>query len=101
VVAGYEYDPRALARLAQDLLQDVVVGLRPDRAASDAPKVDDVADEVDRLGVVFFQEIEKEIGLCRPRPQMHVRYEQRAVFGHAEPFRAILENSSSNPLAGP
>ena len=91
VVAGYEHDARALARLAQQLLDDVVVRLRPDGAAPDPPEVDDVAHEVDGLGVVFLQEIEQQIGLRCPRPQMHVRDKQRAIFGHAGPFRAMLQ----------
>ena len=50
VVAGDVDDARALARLAQQLLHDVVVRLRPVPALLQPPAVDDVADEIDRLG---------------------------------------------------
>ena len=45
VVAGNEDHPRALADLAQQLLDDVVVGLRPVPVALELPAVDDVADQ--------------------------------------------------------
>src|SRR5262249_55200459 len=44
-------DPRAFARLAQDFLDDVVVGLRPVPAGLELPAVDDVADEIDQVGI--------------------------------------------------
>jgi hypothetical protein len=76
------------------------VGLGPDRTAADAPEVDNVADEINRVGLALLQKIEKEIGLRRPRSQMHVRDEQRAVIGHAQPFRAkpkLLSTSRAGP----
>ena len=80
VIAGNEDDARALARLAQQLLQHVVVGLRPVRAAAHFPEVDDVADEIDRLGTpTRLQEIEQRFGLRRARPKMDVRDEYRSV----------------------
>ncbi len=47
VIAGNEDQLGSLAHLAQELLQHVVVRLRPIDAALDAPEVDDVADQVD------------------------------------------------------
>src|SRR6476646_7336577 len=46
VIAGDEHKLGALAPLAQELLQHVIVGLWPVNAAPDAPEVEDVADQV-------------------------------------------------------
>ncbi len=86
VVAGDEHDARALAHLAQQLLQHVVVRLRPDGAAADAPEVDDVADEVDGVGVGLLEEVEEQVGLRRARPEVDVGDEKSAVLDHAHPF---------------
>ena len=75
VIARDEDDARALAHLAQQLLQHVVVRLRPDGAAADAPEVDDVADEVDGVGLGLLQEVEKQVGLRGARPEVDVGYE--------------------------
>ena len=104
VVAGQEDDPRALADLAQQLLDHVVMGLGPIPPTSEAPAVDDVADEVDRIGIVVFQEIDQEFRLAAALSQMNVGNEQRAVSGafwivaHAGPARVrwslpVLEQS--------
>ena len=58
VIAGHEDHARAVADLAQKLLDDVVVLLRPVPARAQAPAVDNVADEKDRVGLVVLQEIE-------------------------------------------
>ena len=93
VIAGDVDDARALAALAQQLLHHVVVRLRPVPGAAQPPAVDDVADQIDRLGVVVAQEIEQELGLGRLRAEMDVGDEQRPEFAgcvasHAptEPF---------------
>jgi hypothetical protein len=39
---------------------------------SQLPAVDDVADEVDHLGIMIPQEIEQEMGLAAARTEMHV-----------------------------
>ena len=83
VIAGHVDDAGALARLAQQLLHDVVVRLRPIPARSQLPAVDDVADEVDRLGVVVAQEVEQELRLAPLRAEMHVGDEQRAKRPHS------------------
>jgi len=46
-----------LADLAQQLLQDIVVGLRPIDATLDMPEIDNVADQVNAEGVMVAQEI--------------------------------------------
>ena len=72
VVAGNVDEPRSLAGLAQQLLDHVVVGLRPVPAGFQLPAVDDVADEIDRVGLEIAQEGEKPFRLARLGPQMHV-----------------------------
>jgi hypothetical protein len=46
VIARHEHEIGALAHLAKQLLEHVVMGLRPIDAAPDAPEIDDVADEI-------------------------------------------------------
>ena len=65
-------DARALAGLAQQLLHDVVVVLRPVPARPQLPAVDDVADEVDGIGIVVAQEVEKLVGLATACAEMHI-----------------------------
>ena len=79
VIAGHEDHARAVAHLAQQLLHDVVVRLRPVPARAQPPAVDDVADEKDRLRVVVAQEIEHQFGLATARAQMQVGDEDRAI----------------------
>ena len=79
VVAGDVDDMRALARLAQHLLHDVVVRLRPVKRLLQCPAVDDVANEVERVGLVVAQEVEQEGSLAAARAEMDVRDEDRAV----------------------
>ena len=93
VVAGDIDDARALAALAQQLLDHVIVRLRPMPGTAQPPAVDDVADQIDRIGIVIAEEIEQELRLGRLRAEMDVRDEQRAEFagcvashGPIEPF---------------
>ena len=51
-------DARALARLAQQLLHHVVVRLRPIPARLELPAIDDIADEIDHVGVVVAEELQ-------------------------------------------
>ena len=55
VVAGDIDHLGALARLAQYFLREVVVRLRPVPAGPQRPAVDDIADEVDGVGVMAAQ----------------------------------------------
>ena len=62
--------------------------LRPVPARLQRPAVDDIADEVDRVGVVDAQEIEQLVGLRAARAEVHVGNKQgaktplRLVFTH-------------------
>ena len=77
VVARQIDDARAFARLAQKLLHDVVMVLRPKPAGAQLPAVDDIADQIDGVGVVVAQEIEKMPGLTAARAEMHIGNKQR------------------------
>jgi len=79
VIPGDVDDPGALPRLPQDLLDDVVVGLRPVPPASQHPPVEQVADDVQRVRVVVAQELEELLGLGRARAEVHVRQPDRPV----------------------
>jgi len=72
MVAGDVDDLGALARLAQHLLDDVVVALRPVPGATQPPTIDDVADEIEIVGLGVAQEIEQEFRLASARTQMDV-----------------------------
>ena len=77
VIAGNVDDARPLACLAEKLLDHVVVLLRPVPAAPQAPAVDDVADQIDRFGIVIAQEIEKQARLAPLGAEMDVGEEKR------------------------
>ena len=79
VVAGHVDHARALARLAQQLLHHVVVGPRPVPAAAQLPAVDDVADQIQRVGFVVLQKIEQITRLAAGRSQVDVGNPQGAV----------------------
>lgn len=54
----------ALPNLAQKLLQNIVMGLRPVDPAPDPPEVYDVANEVDSRRLVRFQKVQEGLGLA-------------------------------------
>ena len=96
VVAGDVDDGGALARLAQHLLDDVVVRLVPVPAPLQLPAVDDVADEVEVLRFGATQELEERARLAPGRAQMGVGNpdraepqppEERRVVGIGRPLR--------------
>ena len=86
MIARQVDDARALARLAQQLLHHVVVMLRPVPAGAQLPAVDDVADQVDGVGIVIAQKVEKLVGLAAARAEMHIGNKERT-----EPDCAVLE----------
>ena len=67
-----------LRACAQKFLHHVVMGLRPIPGRVQRPAVDDVADEIDRVGVVIAQEVEEAVGLAAAGAEMHVGNKQRA-----------------------
>jgi hypothetical protein len=78
VIAWKIDDPGALPRLAEKLLQHVVVALRPEPGPPQSPAVDDIADQVDRLGIVVAEEIEDEIGPAAGGAEVEVREKKAA-----------------------
>ncbi len=79
VVARNIDDAASLARLAQELLHHVVMRLRPVPVRLQRPAVDNVADQVDRVGLVPAKEVEQLAGLATAGAKMHVGNEERAV----------------------
>ena len=73
VVAGDIDHPRALARLAQDFLDDIVMLLRPVNRAAQLPDIDQIADDVERFEFVVAEKIEKHGGIGATRAQVDVR----------------------------
>jgi hypothetical protein len=51
---------------------NIVMGARPYRAAPDAPNVDDVADQIDRLCIMASEKFEQCVGPARARRKMHI-----------------------------
>ena len=62
----------ALAAFAQDLLDDVIVPLRPIARAAQAPDVDDVAHEVERFHLGLAQKPEHAFGVAAVRAQVEI-----------------------------
>ena len=79
VVAGHEHHARAAPDLAQQLLDDVVVALRPVEAGAHAPAVDDVAHQIESIGVVVAKKIQDHLGLAPPRAQMKIGQKNRPI----------------------
>ena len=79
VIAWNECDRRSFARLAQQFLNDVIVGLRPIPRPPQPPTIDHVTDEIEVLGLGIAQEIEKIFRLAAPCAQMDVGNPDRPV----------------------
>ena len=90
VVAGNVDDPSPLACLPKNLLHDVVVRLRPIPRGAQCPTVDNVADEIDRLGFVTAEKVEKLVGLTAARTKMHIGDEKRA-----KPSRGVVRHDTT------
>src|ERR1700687_5709009 len=91
---SYAVSPSS-ARLAQQLLHHGVVLLRPEPAGSELPAVDDIADQINRIGIVIAQEIEQPVGLAAARAEMNVGDEERT-----EPDCAVLKRHESLSRGG-
>src|SRR6185312_16421623 len=78
-ITGNENDAGALAGLAQQLLQNVVVALWPVRSAANFPKIDDVADEIEHLALDGFEKIEKGRSLAIAHSEVDIGNEDCAV----------------------
>ena len=89
VIAGDVDDLGALARLAQHLLHEIVVRLRPVPVGLQRPAVDDIADQVDGVGVVGAEEVQQSVGLRAAGSEMDVGDKQSAK----APFRQLVTHS--------
>lgn len=83
VISGDIGDPCPLAGLAQNLLNDVVVGLSPIPPAFQLPTVDDVPNKEKTIALVMLEKVEKPFGLATGGSQMNIRYPDRAVMMNA------------------
>lgn len=81
VISRQENHPCPLADLPQELLQDVIVGLRPVPSVPEPPTVNYVANEVNSRGIIVFEEIQQKLRLAASRAQMDIREEEGAVNG--------------------
>ncbi len=73
VIARNEHHAGALAHLAQQFLDDVVMGLRPIPARFEPPAVENVADEEEFVGLVVFEKIQQQFGLASACAKMNIR----------------------------
>src|SRR5437868_4763921 len=71
-------DPCALARFAENFLDNVVVLLRPVTAAAQLPDVDQIAHYIERFAFVLAQEFEQRTCIAAARAQMDVGNPRRA-----------------------
>jgi hypothetical protein len=60
------------AHLIEKGLHDVVMGARPYGASPNAPKIDDVADQIDCLRLVGLEKLAQRVGPARARCKMHI-----------------------------
>jgi len=72
VIARDINDAGAFARLAQHLLNHVVVFLRPMKTAAQGPDVDQIAHDVERFELIFSEKREERSGVAPPCPEMDV-----------------------------
>jgi len=72
VVAWHKHHLGALARLAQDLLDDIVVRLGPEPAPAQLPAVNDVTQQVQVIARVSFQKFKQGFGLATGCAQVQV-----------------------------
>ena len=54
------------------------------------PAVDDIADQIDRFGVVIAQEVQQPLGLATPRAEVDIGNKEST-----EPYCAVLKSHES------
>ena len=79
VVARHVDHLGAFARLAQDFLHDIVVRLQPVPAFAQTPAIDDIADEIELVGLGVSQEVEQEFRFAAAGAEVEVGYEDGPV----------------------
>ncbi len=73
-------DVGTLATLAEQLLDHIIVLLRPMPIAPQAPPIDNIADKIDRLGFMIAKKIQKQFRLCGLGTEMHIRDKEGSEF---------------------
>jgi hypothetical protein len=76
VVAGNIHDPRAVMGARQQLLNDVVMALRPEPAPALPPRIQNVANEVNRVSRSVGKEIQQHVSFAAGGSKMDVGNEQ-------------------------
>lgn len=79
VVAGNIHDPRAVMGARQQLLNDVVMALRPEPAPALPPRIQNVANEVNRVSRSVGKEIQQHVSFAAGGSKMDVGNEQCPV----------------------
>ena len=79
MIAWYVDYACAVPRLAEQLLDHVIMLLWPVEALLELPAVDDVPDEVERIASRVFQEVKKVLGSGPGRSKVGVRYPDGTV----------------------
>ena len=70
---------RAFPRLAKQLLDHVIVRLRPVPGAPELPTVNDIADQINHVSLMISQEVEYSVSLAAPGPKMQIGQKQCAI----------------------
>jgi hypothetical protein len=73
MIPRYVDDTGPLSGFAQEFLDNRVVYLRPIGVLLQAPAIEYVPDKVEGLRPVVAQEIEKELSLTTPSPEVDIR----------------------------
>jgi hypothetical protein len=89
VIARHVDDLGALARLAQHFLHEVVMRLRPIPVGLQRPAIDDIADEIDGVGVMAAEKVQQSFGLRTTGSEMDVGDKQSAK----APFRTLVTHN--------
>src|SRR5438105_5978858 len=96
VISGNIDDPGSFTRFAQNLLNDVVMFLRPVNAATERPDVDQIADDIEHVEFVFAQESQECAAVCGASAEMGIRDPAGSIApwparfgGEAEPLLSV------------
>ncbi len=79
VVAGQEHDAGAALHLLAEQAQDVAVPLGPTDAFTKAPQIEDVADEIDGLGIIAIEKFGEAAHVREARTEVHIGNEKASV----------------------
>ncbi len=95
VVAGDVGDPRLLAALAQQFLDQRVVVIPPEPFVFEFPAVDEIADDVEVIALVGAQKIQQRVHLRVLRAEMHVGNPDRAVAGGRKQIKILCHGDGT------